>query len=478
VNAQGLLFRRPYTWAALAGLTLLAGGIRGFRLGEWSLETDEAFTIHDALHAFEGREAEYAPKFPVGYTLVRWALGSGPVFREVEARWLPALAGTLTVPAAAIAFAPIVGGGASLLGALGLALAPWHVYWSQYARYYAFLVLFVVVFLGCFHHALERRHVGAFLAALAALALAVGTHATAGFLLPALLPFLLLAARPLPLRGREGRRLGLRAGIAGLGVLALLAVGAFVFPEAFTRHFLRKPGASPGLYAGTLAYWARPPLLAAAAIAAAFGVARRERGILYLALASFGPIVLAAGAAFRVRANAQYVVFTIPVLFALAGWGVVQVSRRAGPWLGAGLLAAVGADLLGELALYYGPFRGHRPAWKEASAFVWRHAGPEDLLVSTQAPIVDFYLRPGATQLRRPGRVYLLSGYVEEDFERARHRAPRVWYVLGDADLEDWPADMRGLFLARLREEARLVAEWKLQIATDDLTVKVYREDL
>lgn len=477
MNAQGPSFRRPATWAALVGLTLLAGGIRSLRLEDWSLETDEAFTLHDSLHAFEGTEAEFAPRYPVGYALERWAVGRGLVFREREIRWLPALAGTLTIPVAAIAFAPIVGGGASLLGALGLAFAPWHIYWSQYARYYAFLVLFVVLFLGFLHDALVRRRLGSMLAALGFFALAVGTHPTVGFLLPSLVPFALLSVRGGSLPGLRREGVGLRSVLIGLGILATVAVGLFVFPEAFSRHFYRKAGASPGLYAGTVAYWGRPTVLSLSAIVVAYGAWKRERGVLYLALASFGPLALGAGASFFVRANAQYVVFTVPALLALAGWGVVHAARRAGPWIAAALLATVGADLLAQTTLYFGPYGGHRSPWKEASAFLWRNAGPDDVIVSTQAAIVEFYLHPGETRLRRPRRVFWTSGYVERDFERTRHRAPRIWYVVGDADLEDWSAGARDRFRARLREEARFVAEWKLQIATDDLTVKVYRED-
>ncbi|MCI0585294.1 MAG: hypothetical protein L0323_00475, partial [Planctomycetes bacterium] len=63
------------------------------------------------------------------------------------------------------------------------------------------------------------------------------------------------------------------------------------------------------------------------------------------------------------------------------------------------------------------------------------------------------------------------------EFERGAERRGRIWYIVNDADLDDWPPPERTRFRDRLRERARLVAEWPRRIVTDDLGVKVYRED-
>ena len=145
--------------------------------------------------------------------------------------------------------------------------------------------------------------------------------------------------------------------------------------------------------------------------------------------------------------------------------------------LAAGILAILAADLLGETVLYFGPHAGHRASWREACAAVRDRAREGDVIASTQAPLVEFYLNPSSTRLRDPSRSFWLSAYTLGEFERGAQRRERIWYIVNDADLDDWPAAERTRFRDRLRERARLVAEWPRRIVTDDLGVKVYRED-
>src|SRR5262249_28082945 len=159
-------------------------------------------------------------------------------------------------------------------------------------------------------------------------------------------------------------------------------------------------------------------LLAAAAFAALEGIRARHRGALFLTLASFGPIAGGLSASLVARANAQYIVYTLPALLALVGWGALEVARAGRKTLAAGILAAGAADLLGETVLYFGPHAGHRASWREACALVREHARDGDTVASTQAPLVEFYLNPASTRLREPTRAFWLSAYTIEEFER------------------------------------------------------------
>jgi hypothetical protein len=465
--------------AFLAGCLLvgvLAAGVRLARLGEWSLETDEAFTIHDAIHAL-GRDDGARLRFPVGYAFERLVLGAkGPV-TEFEARIGPALVGALTVPLAALAFSPVVGSGAALLGAAGLAIAPWHVYWSQFARYYALLVLLVVAALGFLFLGLDRARLRFFLPGGTLLAVAVATHPSAGLLGVSLIP------APLFFAGLSGFRGKVRFTRVRTGALVAtgLVLGVLLVPLlrdtflSYRSNPTKSP--SPALFLATVAFWARPALLAAAAFAALEGIRVRHRGALFLTLASFGPIGGGLLASFFARANAQYIVYTLPALITLVAWGALEVARAGRRLLAAGILAAVAADLLGETVLYFGPHAGHRASWREACAAVREGARDGDAIASTQAPIVEFYLNPGSSRLREPTRAFWLSAYTLEEFERGAPERGRLWYIVNDADLDDWPGPLRTRFRARLRERARLVAEWPRRIVTDDLGVKVYLEE-
>ncbi|MGH7149301.1 MAG: hypothetical protein ACREIU_01315, partial [Planctomycetota bacterium] len=432
--------------------------------------------IHDALHAL-GPDSGAKLRFPVGYAFERLALGGGGPVDEFDARIGPAVVGALTPPLAALAFAPVVGTAAALLGAAGLAIAPWHVYWSQFARYYALLVFLVVAALGFLFVGLDRARLRFFLPGGALLAVAVATHPSAGLLCASLTP------APLFFSGLGGFRGRIRFTRARAVVLAATGVVlAFLLYPMLRDTFVSyrsnpTKSASPHLFLGTVAFWARPALLAAAAFAAFEGFRIRHRGALFLTLASFGPIAGGLLASLFARANAQYIVYTLPALLALSAWGAIEVARAGRRVLAAGILVVLGADLLGETVLYFGPHGGHRASWREACATVRDGAREGDVVASTQAPLVEFYLNPSSTFLRDPTRSFWLSAYTLGEFERGAERRGRIWYIVNDADLDDWPPPERSRFRERLRERARLVAEWPRRIVTDDLGVKVYRED-
>lgn len=455
---------------------LLALGIRLTRLGEWSLETDEAFTIHDALHAL-GSEGGSRLRFPVGYAFERLVLGGAGSVDEFDARIGPAVVGSLTAPLAALAFAPVVGNAAALLGAAGLAIAPWHVYWSQFARYYALLVFLVVAALGFLFVGLDRAKLRFFLPGGALLAVAVATHPSAGLMCASLTPAPLFFAGLGGFRGRIRFNRARAAVLAASGVVLAVLVHPMLRDTFLSYRSNPTKSPSPHLFLGTVAFWARPALLAAAGFAAVEGLRQRHRGALFLALASFGPIAGGLLASFFARANAQYIVYTLPALLALAAWGALEVARAGRRVLAAGILAILAADLLGETVLYFGPHAGHRASWREACATVRDRAREGDVIASTQAPLVEFYLNPSSTRLRDPSRSFWLSAYTLGEFERGAERRGRIWYIVNDADLDDWPPPERTRFRDRLRERARLVAEWPRRIVTDDLGVKVYRED-
>ena len=141
-------------WVALLALTVLAAGIRLHDLGEPSFWADEVFTVRST-----NRSVQKFDKQTLGYVPTAAALELGGVDRksltltnnahwrsmgvtETRLRLVPCLIGILTVPLLALAGRPLLGTRVVLLAALLLTVAPWHIQYSQSARFYTQSFLF------------------------------------------------------------------------------------------------------------------------------------------------------------------------------------------------------------------------------------------------------------------------------------------------------------------------------------------------
>jgi mannosyltransferase len=203
----------------VAGLTVLAAGLRLTTLGVQSYHHDEIVTASRVLrgsfwHAMNVVGfSESAP--PLAYVLGwLWAQVAGT--GEFGLRSLSALAGIATVPVAYLIGLELRGRRAGILAAALVAVNPMLVWYSQEARSYSLLVLFGSVAALYFVRALRRGGRPEALGWGVASALALATHYFAIF--PIAIEAILLARR----RGREMA--------AGIGVV--VATGLALAPLA------------------------------------------------------------------------------------------------------------------------------------------------------------------------------------------------------------------------------------------------------
>jgi len=126
-----------YTTIALAAITLLAAALRFYQLGAWGFWIDEIYTINRAL----GGVASDAFTNPLSFRLIGLALASLGT-DEFNARLLPAVIGVISIPVFYFPIRRLFGTTTALLAVLLLAVSPWHLHWSQNARFYTALVLF------------------------------------------------------------------------------------------------------------------------------------------------------------------------------------------------------------------------------------------------------------------------------------------------------------------------------------------------
>ena len=128
------------------GLFVLALGLRAWGLAEQPLWLDEVFSMQLAREGALAilRNSLRDPHPPLFYLLQWLGSGFGSAQTEWGWRWISVLSGTLTIPAFYSLCRRFSGRLAAGLAGLVLAISPFHVYYSQEGRAYAFSTLLVV----------------------------------------------------------------------------------------------------------------------------------------------------------------------------------------------------------------------------------------------------------------------------------------------------------------------------------------------
>lgn len=132
------LIKSPYLWLFAAALAL-----RLYRLAANPLWLDEFVVHHVGRQGIDAllTHSAVGPHPPL-YYLLQWLLAGGGHFNtEWTWRWPSVLSGSLTVPLLYYLASRVASQRAALLSALLFMIAPSHLFFSQEARPYAFIVL-------------------------------------------------------------------------------------------------------------------------------------------------------------------------------------------------------------------------------------------------------------------------------------------------------------------------------------------------
>ena len=341
--------------AALLAIVAGAALLRFLTVDVQSLSNDEAFTVAIASGGLESvldavKSTESTP--PLYYYL---AWGAEKAFGTGEAgmRLLPALLGTLVVPATWAAARETLSRRAALIAALLVAVSPLLIWYSQEARAYALLTLLSTLAFLFFVRALRGRgRADLWLWALCS-ALALATHYFAVFPLAAEGLWLLMAA------GAERRRVLVACGVPALVGAALLPLVSYQeehvprsWTEAFTlsdqlRGFVQQ--AAVGMRWTWLVH--RPGVLVILVLAAGAvvlllwrGTEAERRGALPAAVVGAAvvvpPIVISVFGANLVATRNLIAAWPLAAIVAGAGLAAER-ARRAGVAIAAGLCAVM-----------------------------------------------------------------------------------------------------------------------------------------
>ena len=445
-------------YAALLVITLFAAALRFYQLGTWSFWIDKAFTLsfkEDGFNYSLWRQS-------LALTLIHAAtatLGAS----EWSARLAPALIGVLSIPLLYFLLRRLFGSTVALLSVSLLALSPWHLYWSQNARFYSLLLLFYTLALLTAYWGFETDRPAYLLLSLLFLGLAARERLLALFFVPVLASYLLLVQFS-PFTRPPGWRLHNFAVFLLPGaVLALFFCGPYLQDFSGWLAGFRRINNNPfWIIAGTV-YYIGLPLVCVAATGALYLLGQGNRAALFFSLGALIPLLaIAALAPFHYTAN-RYIFVSLTswlVLASLAIQGLWQAVSRRAVLPVAGVVLLLMAQPLSEDLLYFRYQNGNRDNWRAAFAYIAEHKSKADVVVSADQSIGEYYLQSETMDW--------------SDFDpAARPRTSgRIWFV------EDMnAAAVHPQLFAWIQQHAQQMADFDVQVRARNFKMRVYLYD-
>lgn len=165
----------------LTGLIVLAVILRFWRLGAWNFEATEMFTLRDS------NDPRWGNPRPLIYFLNYFLIRSWMPLNELGLRILPAVFGVLAVPTVYLVGRRLAGHRSALFAALLLTLSSFHVYYSQFARYWSLVFLLSAIYPYAIYVGIRERNRGALLVGIVTGILAVLAHPVSVLLIGGLL---------------------------------------------------------------------------------------------------------------------------------------------------------------------------------------------------------------------------------------------------------------------------------------------------
>jgi 4-amino-4-deoxy-L-arabinose transferase-like glycosyltransferase len=391
-----------YLWLGL--ITLFAAALRFYKLGEWSFWIDEIFTINHAMSHYSSAERiinNIPPAtnwVPISVMLTAQVLNIGGI-NEWSARLCSAIIGTVTIPILYFPTRKIFDARVALIALLLLAVSPWHIFWSQNARFYTALLLFYSLALFVFYFAIERDRPLDFIGFYVLFYLAMSERMLAVLLLPVIVVYLLVVwilpfEKPPGFRPRNFLILSAPVLAFLLYELYLFATtGDFIF--ASDLEFLAPPIDTPVRLLILIAFNIGIPILCIAFFSGIYLCLRKERAGLFFLIAGFLPILLVAMANPFIFTVDRYVFMTLLFWLVLAANGLkvlFTIVNKPAILLAFGVLFIFLSGATFDNLLYYQINHGNRLEWQEAVDYVRVRMQAGDVVVSTRAPLASYYL--------------------------------------------------------------------------------------
>lgn len=380
-------------------ITLLAALLRFYKLGEWSLWIDEIFTITRAQGHFNPEtllEQWWRP--PISVILTGGVLQILGV-SEWSARLSAALIGIVSIPLVYFPVKKLFNPGVAMITALLLAISPWHLFWSQNARFYTSLMVLYFLAAVAFYLYVEEDRIKYLATFFLLFFFALSERFNAAILVPVLVIYLLLLwflpfEKPKKLRGKTIT--AMLVVIVGLGLLeiySLLTTGITQTEFAF-RTFFANPIDDPIRIFILTAYNIGLPVLALGFFGGFHLLRQLNRKGLFFFIYAFIPLILVLAISPFLFTVDRYLFITLPGWIILCAVFVREIIRQSVTHkilvLG-GILMLLVLDAFGSHLVYYQINHGNRPDWRQAFAFVQARRSGDEPIVSSVPEVGSYY---------------------------------------------------------------------------------------
>ncbi len=393
----------PYVCLLL--ITMLAAGFRLYKLGAWSFWVDEIFTINHALRHFGNIElllGHIPPArnwVPVSVILTAQVLNLLGI-DEWSARLVSVGIGVFTIPILYFALRKIFGNQVMFIALLLLAISPWHIFWSQNARFYTSLLLLSTLALFAFFYVIEHDHPVFLLLFYVLLYLASSERLTALFIVPVVFGYI-FSLWVLPIekpKGLNGRTVLLS--LLPLILFALLEVGRSVLLDSSLTSslldtFSGQPNTTPPRLALSIVYRISVPVFILGLFGGIYTLTTKQRAGLFVFISAILPVLVLMVLSTFMFAVDRYIFITLLpwlVLCALAIKELFFQAKRFAALIPVGVLMIFLFSSIGDMYLYYQFQNGNRPNWRDAYSYVERNMDRGDMVYTTGYQLGEYYL--------------------------------------------------------------------------------------
>jgi mannosyltransferase len=465
-NIENLMENSALQYIVLAALTLLGGILRFYKLGEWSFWIDELFTINHALSHFSTIELilENIPParnwVPTSVLLTAQALNYFGT-SEWSARLVSAGIGIISIPILYFPLKKTFGNQVTWIALLLLAISPWHIEWSQNARFYTSLMLFYSLALFSYFYGIESDRPLYIFAFIVLFYLAISERLPAVFLFPVVLGYLLLL-KILPFEKPPGLRfrnllLTLLPIMAGLiiEIQSLIIEGTSRFFGGFNWFFLYRIG-DPLRMLSFISFDIGIPIMCFAFFSGIYLVRNKSRVGLLMLISAVVPVILLILLNPFLFTLTRYVFITLPSWIILGAIGIREVfneTKGHGKILAIGLLFLFLTDFGGSNLLYYQVNNGNRLDWRGAFSIIYERSQVDDEVVTWWPQWKGFY-----------GNNEIVL-WEDLDPEFVANGGKRFWFVLdnetiwGNMEMKGWMerrAELISVIYLRREDDAHL----------------------
>ena len=466
------LYNRVYGWLEslkekasipyilIGTISIITAGLRFFRVDQWSFWRDEIAQINRALGHFDIEiilSQWWRP--PLSVLLTGLSLNIFGI-DEWSARLPSVIIGAISIPVIYFVVNRLFNSQIALAVAILLMVSPWHIFWSQNARFYTSMMLLYFLASIAFFLFIERGQPRYLLFFGIFFFFAISERLIAILLVPVLVVYL-IAIWLLPVEkpaGFKARQLTLLPlGLALFAVLELysyLTTGTTRLAFAFDT-FAGRTIDDPIRILILIFYNIGIPLVCTALLGILYIYKDRSRIGLFLTINAIVPTAILAISSLFSFVVDRYAFVTLPAWIILGAYFLIETGSKYkhSLYVTAGLILILISDASGANLMYYQINQGNRPEWKRAFEFVADRARDGDVIVSSVSELGNYYL----------GQEVLWLGEVNTN--SLSTQGQRYWFVLDSENSwfsgtqKTWVernADLLEVYYLRVREEINL----------------------